>query len=169
MSKTNAPEKLKIENATIKYRNFSGKEGRYNAKGLRNFSVVLDKDLADILAKEGWNVRVSEPKDPEDSPIYLLQVAVRFDNIPSRDPKVVYITSNSKTKLNEEDVSMLDWVVIKNVDIIIRPYVWEKGGNSGIKAYLQSIYVTGEDDPFEEKYRNVPDSAASSLKDNAED
>lgn len=159
-------DNLSIEGAILKYRNFSGKPGQYNAKGLRNFCLVLDKELADTLANDGWNVRVSESKDPDEEPAYLLQVSVSFDNYP---PKIYYITSESKTKLDEESVGMLDWVQIKSADVIVRPYEWAVSGKSGVKAYLKALYLTGEEDEFENKYINVPDSAISSLKDHAED
>ena len=41
------------------------------------------------------------------------------------------------------------------MDLIIKPYVWEVGGNTGIKAYLKTMYVTAADDPFYQKYRDV--------------
>jgi hypothetical protein len=165
----NSPKKvanISIENAVIKFRNFSGKPGKYNAKGSRNFCVALEKEFADILKQDGWNVRASQPKDPDDDILYTLQVAVSFERIP---PKVIYITSKSKRTMDEEDISMLDWVQIRSADVIINPSVWEVNEKSGIKAYLNALYITVEEDEFESKYEDVPDSAASSFKDYAEE
>ena len=52
-----------IDDARIIFRNFAGKEGMYNREGDRNFSVILPPDLADQLAKDGWNVKWLKARD----------------------------------------------------------------------------------------------------------
>lgn len=148
-----------IEDARIGFRNFSGKEGQYNPPGRRNFCVFLDdKKLAEQLIKDGWNVRYLRPKEEGDEEQAYLQVSVNYKNIP---PKIVLITGHGKTVLEENEVGMLDWADIQNVDLIIRPYNWDVNGKQGVKAYAKSIYVTIEEDEFENKYYDVPDSAAN--------
>ena len=68
------------------------------------------------------------------------------------------ITSRGRTNLDEGQVETLDWVDILNVDLIVRPYEWTVNGKSGVKAYLQSIYVTIEEDPLEIKYGELEHS-----------
>lgn len=150
-----------VENARIAFRNFSGKEGKYNPAGRRNFCVFLDPKTAEELEYDGWNVRWLEPRDPDEEKQAYLQVAVNFNNIP---PKIIVITSKNKTTLDESTVNMLDWAEIENVDLIIRPYNWDVNGKSGVKAYIKSMYVTLAEDEFEKKYRDVPDAAISSLE-----
>lgn len=145
---------LSIENARIGFRNFSGREGQFNPKGKRNFVVFLDEENAKNLESDGWNVRWLKPRDPEEDPQAYLPVDVAFEHYP---PRVVLITSHGKTDLNEETVNTLDLAEIKNVDLIIRPYSWEVGEKSGIKAYLRTMYVTIVEDEFEAKYRDVPE------------
>ncbi len=152
---------IQIENARIGFRNFEGKEGRFNPVGNRNFCVFLDHDLAEVMAEDGWNIRLLPSRDEDEAPQPYMQVAVSFANFP---PKIVLITNKDtefqkKTVLSEKDVKLLDWADIQSVDLNIRPYNWSVSGKTGTKAYLKAMYVTIVEDQLELKYRDVPDSA----------
>lgn len=142
------------------FRNFSGEEGRYNAKGKRNFNVLLTDQEAEAMTADGWNVKWLLPREDGDQPQARLEVSVHYGKNP---PRVILITSRGKTPLDESMVSLLDWAEIENVDMIVRPYEWDVNGKTGVKAYLKSIYVTIREDELEMKYRDVPDSAASAI------
>lgn len=146
-------EDLIIENGQIIFRNFSGKESKYNREGCRNFCVVIgESDLTQKLMDDGWNVRSLPPRDEDEDLKYYLPVTVNFMNIP---PKVLMITRKSKIRLTEESVDSLDFAEIKNADIVIRPYHWNVNEKTGIKAYLKSLYITIDEDAFAEKYEDI--------------
>ena len=148
----NRVNNISVEDAKIIFRNFAGKESKYNAKGKRNFCLLLDHEYAESLKEEGWNVKYLSPRDPEDDPQAYIQVAVTFDNFP---PNIWLIAGGKKTKLDEDTVASLDYAEIENVDLIIRPYTWEVNGKGGIKAYLKNMYVTIVENEFEKKYRDL--------------
>ena len=149
---------IEIENARIGFRNFSGKEGKFNPAGRRNFCVFLETEVAKELETDGWNIRWLEPRDHDEDKQAYLQVSVGYIHNP---PKIIIITSQNKTILAEETVNILDWAEIENVDLIIHPYNWEVNGKKGVKAYVKSMYVSIVEDAFAKKYRDVPDAASS--------
>ena len=143
-----------MEGVRIIFRNFSGKEGKYNREGDRNFAVLLDDEEANAMAGDNWNVKWLQPRneDEEETPQAYLPVSLSYKG---RPPRVVVITSRGRTNLDDTQVEMLDWATIVNVDLIVRPYEWLVNGKTGIKAYCQSIYVTIEEDELERKYGDL--------------
>ena len=160
-------ENIRIEGAIIRFRNFSGKEGKFNPAGRRNFCVLFDpieqKDLVEKLISDGWNIRWLTPKDESEDDIPYISVSVSYDNIP---PKIYIVTKKKKTLIEDEDtINMLDWAELENVDLVLRPYNWEVNGKSGVKAYLKTGYFTIVEDEFADKYEDIPDSAISAICD----
>ena len=150
-----------MENARLIFRNFEGREEKYNRKGDRNFGLIIeDPEVAQQLAEDGWNIKELTPKnndDYDDTPevIYWLPVTVRFDNVP---PKVMLVTRRKKTKLNEENINTVDYANIAKVDLTVTPYDWEVNGKSGTKAYLQTAYITINEDEFADKYADLEEA-----------
>ncbi len=143
-----------LENVRIGFRNFEGREGPYNKAGDRSFAVFLDRVTAEAMAADGWNIKFPKESlnqiDPDQEPRdAYLQVTVGFDFYPAN---VILVSNGRPTKLTEQEVQMLDWAEIENVDLVLRPYEWSVNKSSGIKAYLKSGYFTIVSDPFAHKY-----------------
>jgi hypothetical protein len=150
-----------MEGVTIVFRNFAGKEGQYNAEGDRNFAALIDDpQVVEDMQADGWNVKFLKAREEGDEPQAYLPIAVGYRG---RPPRVVLISSNGRQDLDESTVEIADWVDIRNADLIVRPYQWAVNGNTGVKAYLKSLFITIEEDALDLKYADVPmalDSAA---------
>ena len=144
-----------VEDARLIFRNFAGKEGQYNREGDRNFAVVLDPETAAAMLEDGWNVRYLQAREEGDEETPYISVAVNFNN---RPPRVMMITSSSRVTLDEASVEVLDWADIKVADLIARGYEWSVNGKTGVKAYLQSLFITIEEDALEKKYAAFNDN-----------
>lgn len=141
---------LVLEDVRLVLRNFSGVEGMYNREGDRNFGIVIpDEDTAGYLEDCGYNVKWFKPTEEGDPPTPWLPVAVSYK---VRPPHIVQVTTRGQTTLGEAEVGLLDYVDILKADVVVRPYEWNVQGKTGIKAYVQSLYVTIEEDPLAAKY-----------------
>ena len=139
---------VSIENARLRFRNFSGREDTYNRAGDRNFTAVIDDpEIAQQLRADGWNIK---ERDFEDGTVeYRLPVKVKFGDYP---PSIYMITGKNRTQLTEESVGVLDRADLQTCDLIIRPYHWSVNGKEGITAYLKTGYFVLEIDEFASKY-----------------
>lgn len=157
MSEKKITENIKIEGAKLIFKNFQGKGSEYNAEGNRNFGVLIADEDADRLSADGWNIKTLRPRedDPEQHEQPWLPVKVKFNPYP---PVAMLISSRGKKRLDEETIDQLDWSIIKNCDLIIRPYNYPAiaGRPGGVSAYLKAIYVTIVEDEFSEKYGELP-------------
>ena len=141
---------LQIDDARIIYRNFAGAGSKYNREGDRNFAVIIpEKEMADALIAEGWNVKIKPPRDENEDPFMFLPIKVKFND---RGPNAYLQTGTRMNRLDEESISCLDDVDIISVDMDVRPYDWEVNGKAGRTAYLQSIKVIQEIDRFAARY-----------------
>jgi hypothetical protein len=152
---------LTVYGANLMFKNFQGLEKQFNPAGHRNFSLMLDPDDAEAMIADGWNVKflkAREGDDPNEPLQAHLPIKVRLDS--HRPPKIVMITSRGQQTLDADMVGALDFVVMKNVDLIVNPSWWDFNGKQGYTAYCKSLYVTIEEDALELKYGDVPEIGA---------
>ena len=155
---------LEFEKAEVIFKNFSGRELKYNKEGDRNFNVEIeDEELAFQLYEDGWNVK---PRDDDNRLIerigenedvrYHLPIKINFDYyIP---PKIIMVIGKTQTRLDEDMVHKLDEETIKYVDVIFTGRYREKDAKGlCYTAYLQTMYAVVEEDRFASKYANEDD------------
>lgn len=166
---------LIIEDATMIFKNFAGREGKFNREGDRSFSVLLPPELAERLEREGWNIKYLKVREEGDIPQAHVHVSVSFDK--GRPPKITMVTYNGcrhtsdvecrrkhrKTPIEEDMCDLLDHIDIQTVDLILNPYTWTVPGfgkelpRTGVKAYLKTMYVVLHEDYLDLKYGDLDD------------
>lgn len=148
--------KLAIDNARIIFKNFTGKDDKFGREGDRSFSIVIEDDaLAEQLANDGWNVKPLTPRDPDEKVNHFIKVKISFK---VRPPKIWLLTNHKRTLLDEDTIATLQYARIENADVVVSPWRWEVNGKTGIAAYLETLYVKIEDDPFADKYADYESS-----------
>jgi hypothetical protein len=150
---------ITIRDAYVLYPNFSGKEGKFNRAGDRNFSVMLSEEDGLALRELGWTtVKPMKRRDDDEEQYYQLPVAVRFENYP---PRIWLIGSEQRTMLTEELLMFLDQLEFTKIDMTISGSDWNINGNTGRKAYLQTAMFNLYEDELEKEYGVVQGIAGS--------
>ncbi len=149
-----------IEDCQIVLRNFTGKEGKFNPPGSRNFGVLLSPEQAEDMADLGWNVKYFKPRDDEPIGQAFIKVAVSYENKP---PKILMVTSRGKTFLDEDTVDSLDHVDIQVADVTLNPYEHSFNGG-GVKAYAKTLVVQVVEDYLEMKWDRIIESMQAEQK-----
>jgi len=118
------------------------------------------------MANDGWNVKTLKPREedleelPEGETGETPWLPIKIGYGKGKPPLIMLITERGRTALTEDTVDQLDWVDVRvdpetgnsMVDLIVRPYHYDVRGSKGIAAYLQSLYVTIDEDPLAIKY-----------------
>ncbi len=143
------------EHAKITHRNFAGKPTTVNpVGGKRGFSLIIeDAEDAAKLIDEGWYVKqFKKARNEGEEPEYFLPVQVSFK---AYAPKIYIVNKDNFRLLREDECDEIDKLEIANIDLTIRPYCWEVRGESGIAAYLKTMYITIVEDAFADKYPQI--------------
>lgn len=149
-----------IKDAKIRWRNFAGREEKFNKKGDRNFTIFLEPHDSERLTDLGLNVKTLPQREGHEGepPQDILKVKVNFNG---RPPRLVMVTHRGRTQLDEETAMLLDMAEISKVDLILSPYHWELNGNEGIAVSLKAIYMTIIEDELEVAYGDLPEATSS--------
>lgn len=157
---------LRVTDARIIFKNFAGERKQYNSAGDRNFCLVIeDAAMADMLKDEGWNIKVRDPRDPQDDPLLYIKVKVRFNDYGPN----VYLQSGPKAmvRLNERTVARLDKLRLACCDMDIRPWDGETpDGRPYRTAFLKNLKAIQDiDDPYAEEYERINGGSSAPAND----
>lgn len=149
---------IAIENTKFIFRtNFSGDPDRdtYGSDARRANVIIPDIEQAQYLIDQGFNVKVTKPREGEEDgfvPEYFVAIGVNYD---SNWPPKIYLVSGDADPvlLDEESISSLDMCQVQNVNVVLNPYQNQKTGRKSL--YVRTMYVEQDinDDPFASRYR----------------
>ena len=150
---TKSYKNITFMDAQILFKNFAGEERKFNPAGNRNFCLVIEDEVqARQMFEEGWNVRILPPRTDDEVAKHYIPVAVSYRNNDSFPVCVYIVDGNQRTLLNEDTIGRLDHADIAPVDLTIRPRYWDDNGQTKIKAYLKTMYVTLNVDELDQRY-----------------
>lgn len=146
-----------LTNARIIFRNFAGEEKQYNAKGDRNFHVILDEETGQKMIQDNWNVKRLKSRNEDEPGDLALKVKISYKG--RSKPRIVMITKskNRRNVLDEDMLELMDYAEFETIDLILRPYDWDVNGKQGRSAYLKTIFATIYEDELELKYSYLED------------
>lgn len=111
---------LTLENANIRFRNFSGKEDQWGNE-YRTFNVDIPDELVPELEKASWPVKAYKVREEGDKPQYFIKVRASF-KYEDKSPEVILITDKGrKIKIKEEGIHKLDSYVLTDIDMTLVP------------------------------------------------
>ncbi|MBS6180532.1 MAG: hypothetical protein KH921_07065 [Erysipelotrichaceae bacterium] len=139
--------------------NFSGdpKRDRFGSDQRKGNLIIPDVEQARMLIDEGFNVKLTKPKEGEEEgfiPRYFISVKVNYDS--KWPPKVYLVTDvNDGVLLDEESIECIDDMWVESVNAVLNPYE----GPNGKSLYVKSMEVFQkiDDDPIAARYskRNI--------------
>ena len=145
--------------------NFAGDptKDRYADSRRKANLLIPDPEQAKDLIKAGFKVRETRPREDDDprdfKPDYFVSVLLKYRNKSGqmvKYPPKVYLVSgdNEPVLLDEESISMIDTIRVKNVNVILNPYEYDPA-NNGVSLYIRTMYVEQDldDDPYAARYR----------------
>lgn len=144
-----------IEGASFIYTtNFSGdpKRDKYGSATRKANLVIPSIEQARDLIDEGFNVKMTKPRDENDEefvPRYYVSIIVNYN---SKWPPKIYLVNEETDDvlLDEESVCCIDDMWVESVNAVLNPYE----GQNGKSLYVKSLEVFQriDDDPIAAKH-----------------
>lgn len=139
--------------------NFSGEPDPKFGNRQRNGNILIPEELADELADEGYDVRVTKPREGEEEgfiPRYFVKAILNYrEDVDEREQPKVYLVEEGHDPelLDEETVGIIDNIYVLNVKATLAKTYLKKYDRKVL--YIRVMYVEHDmqDDPWGETYR----------------
>lgn len=137
-----------FRNVKLMFKHFGG-DTTYDSDGIRHFAMILpDKEMAEELAENNWNVR-EYSRDEDEDPIYYVDIKI------GQYAKIFLVTEHGEEQLDEAEYRMIDSSAILRCDLTAVSRYYEVAGRTGWAAYLNTMYVALKKDPAAFTYEDL--------------
>lgn len=141
--------------------NFAGDPNRdkYGSDARKANLVIPDISIARQLIDEGYNVKMTKPRDDDDDefiPTYYISIKLSYRDrngeLKRWPPKVIFIEDDFVTELTEETVDRIDYAWVERVNVVLNKYESDRGKSLYVKTL--EVFQRSDDDPILARYRN---------------
>lgn len=137
---------IKLENTRFIFRtNFSGDPSRdtFGSDDRKANIVIPNVNMALAMKADGLNVKETQPREGEEEgfvPTYFIPFKVNYKTkYESGRPKITLRSGSAEIQIDEETISRLDGISIKNVNADLNLYENPKTGKKSL--YLKEMTV----------------------------
>lgn len=145
-----------LKNVQTTYENFSGRPGRYNEEGNRNFVVKIDDPaIAQALINDGFYLKKLEKLDDDAPDVWHMKISFKYKPTPNNeidpyDVKIKVIMNGQSAEMNRHNVNGIDKLIIRSASVQFHPYRWDKKDPHKASAWLDSAKLRVESDYYNE-------------------
>lgn len=147
-------EDVELEDVQVKWAwsHFDGRAEGLNQEGDHNFTIILPKETAEILAEEEWAIKENSGYEEGDPPEYTLKIRISYRY---EAPRVFLLKGTRKIRADESDLADIKRSTCERIDVIITPSRWVRpNGETGITAYAKELYAKVRQSRFSEMYED---------------
>lgn len=158
----NTKKLVRIDNTKFIFRtNFSGdpaNDPKYGSTTRKGNIIIPDEKLAMELMEEGFNIRMTKPKDGEEEgfiPRYYTTIIINFKSEISQErPPKIYLVSgdNEPRRLDEETVGAIDHVYVTNVNVTLEKSYSKRYDRHLLYVRVMYVEQDVDDDPYASVY-----------------
>lgn len=137
--------------------NFAGdpRADKYGSDARKGNIIINDRDIAKQLIDEGFNVKMTRPRDEEDEsdfiPDYFITVKMNFD---SKWPPKVFLMTDALhgVLLDVDSVREIDAAWVDKVNVVLNKYENRLTGRKSFYVKSMEVYQRVDDDPIARRH-----------------
>lgn len=142
---------LVAKNVKLYSHDFSGDRSKFKT---RSICLDIPEEVKDRLLEDGWDLRISEPKDDRYEPKCFLPITIRFNEY---GPEIMKTGPNTPVKYDQDTVGVLDRTSMTDIELVINPFHNPNNPDARPKAYLSEMRFKLNMSPLDYEFNDDED------------